>query len=496
MLDDEQKNALAKLPKITLINFVADVQGMDKLLDKKIERLLLQSDKPKLIKKLTSNLKGLRRRRKVLNYWENSDFVTELHYLMDDIMSLYPEQPESCLALLELLIASTDATMERVDDSKGDISDIYSRLTLLWLPVAASCYKQEKQTIDLEEQDILTQVWIEKVKAMVSDNDYGTKDRLLRNIDKLFSASEIKVLIEDYKYHYQTLITEVFNNDETCSLNMTSYSPMNANSLEKLALETALTDLAWALGDIATFEEIYNDLCEYRPLSKHTFDVLIRFMIEHGAYEAALCYLEKDKLSQDQPAHFINDIDRLDWLGVIYSQQDNKEAYYSVLLSAFELESSAERFRQIMTIASPAQQASLRKRVYELADQHDIMTTIGLWLEIGEVKKANQVAVARYNEFDELHYTILTEWLAKLKQLSDNTNLIRVIIYRSLLNDILDNGLLLAYGHAARYYKHLVKLDGFISRSIGGYTSLNTHQDYVKALKQTHGKKYSFWERV
>ncbi len=61
MLDDEKKRDLAKLPKATLVNFVADVQGMDKLLDKKIERLLLQSDKPKLIKKLTSTLKGLRR---------------------------------------------------------------------------------------------------------------------------------------------------------------------------------------------------------------------------------------------------------------------------------------------------------------------------------------------------------------------------------------------------------------------------------------------------
>ena len=35
MLTPEQKVALAKLSKATLVNFVAEVQGVDKLLDKK-----------------------------------------------------------------------------------------------------------------------------------------------------------------------------------------------------------------------------------------------------------------------------------------------------------------------------------------------------------------------------------------------------------------------------------------------------------------------------
>ncbi|WP_201582680.1 hypothetical protein [Psychrobacter immobilis] len=44
MLNAEQKKYLSQLSKTSLIDFVSDVYGVDKMLDKKIERLLLQSD--------------------------------------------------------------------------------------------------------------------------------------------------------------------------------------------------------------------------------------------------------------------------------------------------------------------------------------------------------------------------------------------------------------------------------------------------------------------
>nr|WP_317200408.1 DUF6880 family protein [uncultured Psychrobacter sp.] len=147
-----------------------------------------------------------------------------------------------------------------------------------------------------------------------------------------------------------------------------------------------------------------------------------------------------------------------------------------------------------MVIATPAQQADLRKKTYELADQQDdVIIAIGLWLEVKETTRANQVAIARQDEFDDMHYTTLTRWL---KQLPDETHLIRVVIYRSLLNDILENDRSMAYGHAARYYKHLVKLDAFINRSDASYMGLDHHKNYVDSIQKKHGKKYSFWDRV
>ncbi|WP_435979537.1 DUF6880 family protein [Psychrobacter sp. DM4] len=500
MLDDQQKACLSKLPKATLVDFIANVQGMDKLLDKKIERLLLQSDKPKLIKKLTSTLKGLRRRRKTLNYWEYNDFVTELHYLTDDVMSLYPEQPQECLILLELYMESTDSSMERVDDSTGEISSIYSRLTSLWLQVAARCYEQEKQDVAVDEQDILTQSWIYKIKAMIDDNEYGTKDNLLRHVNQLFSTSELESLVEDYKYDYQTLLTESFNtSDNEEKGNAFSASMMSANSLQKRSLEHGLIELAWALADITNFEEIYVYLSDKRQFSSNEFDKLIQFLLDQDAYEVALRYLNEDwpghnDIANTQTNFKAFSLQRLDWLSMIHSKQADTEALYSVLLAAFELEPSYTRFRQVMTIASPAQQAHMRKRAVEIADgQENVIMAVDLWLEIGDFKRATQVASARYQEFDYEHYTTLTQWL---KRLPDDTNLIRVMVYRSLLDDILDNDRTMAYGHATRYYKHLTKLNVFIDISVEGYQNLTSHQDYLESLQNAHSKKHSFWERV
>ena len=147
-----------------------------------------------------------------------------------------------------------------------------------------------------------------------------------------------------------------------------------------------------------------------------------------------------------------------------------------------------------MAIASPAEQAKLRKCAYRLVEQQsDIMLAVTLLLEIGETALANQVAVTRHLEFVDIHYETLTQLL---KELPNDAYLIRVIIYRSLLSDILDNGRSKAYGHAARYCKKLISLNAIIDKTEASYSTLTSHQAYIKALYEKHGKKYSFWERV
>ena len=83
-----------------------------------------------------------------------------------------------------------------------------------------------------------------------------------------------------------------------------------------------------------------------------------------------------------------------------------------------------------------------------------------------------------------------------LKDLPEGTTLIQVIIYRSLINDILDQGRSKAYGYAARYCKKLITFNTSIGNAAESYSTLMTHQDYIKTLYEKHGKKYSFWERL
>ena len=491
MLNTEQKKYLSQLPKTALVDFVADVYGVDKMLDKKIERLLLKSDKPKLIKKLTTALKGLRRRRKFVDYWESSEFATELQHLASDVMSLYPEQPQQCLALLELFIESTNASLERADDSNGYIGDVYRKLTSSWLTVASTCYEQEKQSIPVDERDILSHAWVKKVKALADDNEYGTKDNLLENIDQLLSESEIRGLITDYQQEREIIQTKKANKD---TLNYSQNSPLHDDvfsiNYEKMVIEIAIKSLARALGDVDLFETLFFEMQEVRPVHPRRLEELLTFLLDQAAFDKALHYLNGEWQSDS----LLDKVGRLDWLSNLYHMQKDTDALMEVLGEAFELQSSPGRLKAIMAVATPAEQAYWRKRAHKLAEkQESVVMATSLLLEIGEVALASQVAVARHAQFADVHYGALT---GMLKELPAETDLLQVIIYRSLLNDILNSSRSKAYGHAARYLNLLINLDTVISRSPKSYSELATHKEYLLALKDKHGKKRSFWEKV
>jgi hypothetical protein len=66
------------------------------------------------------------------------------------------------------------------------------------------------------------------------------------------------------------------------------------------------------------------------------------------------------------------------------------------------------------------------------------------------------------------------------------------ILYRALLDDILDRARSPAYGHAARY---LEKLDALASDEDAAIL-IDPHQNYRAALAKKHGRKSGFWSHV
>jgi hypothetical protein len=63
------------------------------------------------------------------------------------------------------------------------------------------------------------------------------------------------------------------------------------------------------------------------------------------------------------------------------------------------------------------------------------------------------------------------------------------IIYRALLDSILERKYYKAYPYAARYLR---KLDA-LAEDIEEWQNLGEHEKYLNWLNQVHGKKTSFW---
>ena len=81
-----------------------------------------------------------------------------------------------------------------------------------------------------------------------------------------------------------------------------------------------------------------------------------------------------------------------------------------------------------------------------------------------------------------------------LAQLLESTGRLlgAVACYRALLVAILTRGYARAYGHAADYLHVLRSLDA----RVRNYRDLATHQAFESAIRNAHGRKVSFWNRV
>jgi hypothetical protein len=66
------------------------------------------------------------------------------------------------------------------------------------------------------------------------------------------------------------------------------------------------------------------------------------------------------------------------------------------------------------------------------------------------------------------------------------------ILYRALLDDILDRARSPAYGHAARY---LEKLDALAANGDAA-SSIASYETYCAVLPKKHGRKSGFWSLV
>ena len=104
-------------------------------------------------------------------------------------------------------------------------------------------------------------------------------------------------------------------------------------------------------------------------------------------------------------------------------------------------------------------------------------------------KHLNDMVLKRYDEIDGNIYEILP---MAAKTLAADYPLSATLILRKLIDDTLDNAKSSRYKHTA---KHLSEC-GLLSQYIQDYKQYVSHNDYVKTLKNIHGRKYSFWELV
>ncbi|HZZ60270.1 MAG TPA: hypothetical protein VFE63_03730 [Roseiarcus sp.] len=102
---------------------------------------------------------------------------------------------------------------------------------------------------------------------------------------------------------------------------------------------------------------------------------------------------------------------------------------------------------------------------------------------------AERLVVARRAQWDGRRYESLAP---AAETLEPGRPLAAVILYRALINAILDGGHTPAYRHAARYY---AELESLAERENPGWP-IDSAQTYRAELRFRHGRKFGFWSLV
>ncbi|WP_152555645.1 DUF6880 family protein [Methylomarinum vadi] len=446
---------LAELKKDALVEFIASLYGeFDTRIDQRIERLLLSEDSEALVDLSRQQIENLKRGRTFYDYYETDAFGDEIQQLLAEIEHhILPNSPERALALLDALLDTAANSLERCDDSDGYVGGLYQQACLLWLQAAKRCPAPSGG-------------WLERVKDMAENNDYAVFDPLLPNAHLLLSQEELRQLA----FFYETGLRKTL--------------AQHANDSRYLSWKVNLQGVAEALKDTELYRRSIV-LVSPQP-NQMQLDSLARFYMLCDDYKGALQWL-----TEPWPTTGWRDsnCERLTLLAQCYEALNQPQQQRDALRARLELSPTYENLQSLLPLVAKDEAERLRQMAIDLAMQKDSAAKLELLLKLEEFDLAQQSAVADREELAQCHYMTLSHLLGITPA---NSVLLRVVLQRCLLDDILNRGKSQAYRYAADYLKALRKLD----EQKPEYDPLISHLLYEQQLRQQHGRKRSFWPLV
>jgi hypothetical protein len=435
---DEIKHKLADIDAATLQDFILALYLHYPELNDKIEALLLYSNPAALANALGKRIQSLRRGRKFIDYRASFDFTRQLDALLADIENgLLANSPKHAFELVDKFLATAEPVLNRVDDSGGEVGEVYRQAVLLWLTAARGW---QDASVD----------WPERVYQLYQQNDYGLLDPLLPNAHLLLSQDQLKQLA----WRYESALRKVLKAPEQAG---------KAN-FTALANGVAMGAIAQALQDPTLYER--------------------SILIQYEQPEAAMRYL-----NQAWESRFEHD--RLLLLDKVYTQMGHRQQLKHVRYQLFQAQQCHTSFMRYLEVLDEAEKANACDKAIAKAEQGGNLTqSVELLLNLGHPDRAQTLVLSRHQELVECFYNNVLRMAKAFEK--EGSDLAATACYRALLLEILMAGRSKAYGHGARYFKKLEALAGRIKV----FEPLLEHHAFVQQLQSGHGRKSSFWARL
>ena len=245
-----------------------------------------------------------------------------------------------------------------------------------------------------------------------------------------------------------------------------------------------LADVADAQGDADAFMARYS--AEQPTYGKIAPDVARR-LIDAGRASEAYDILHASMAREtDTPFRIFNPKldevyeDCLDRLGKF----DELKAH---LLTTFEQGLSARELRKYLKLLPDFDDIEAEEKALDRVEAYPRLgAAIRFLVDWSALDRAARVVLARAGELDGDGYTALTR---AAEAMDAHHPLAATLLRRAMIEDTLNGAKSTRYRHAVRHLAECQASD----TAITDYGSVLTHEEFVTALRQKHGRKYGFW---
>jgi hypothetical protein len=443
----ELREKLRKLGAVRLANALAYLCLRTEGGTEYVEALLLSPEEAtKLFK---SKLAGLKRRRKYIDWRAVPDFARELELILA-ILREGVNDPKTGLELVGKFFSCDGAILERSDDSSGLIGDVFRYdARNLFVTYASRC-KDKRFVSDL-------------LLSLYKHDNYGVRTELVAKASEFLPQKEMRALASEFWQR-------------------ASVEPPDSYEAGKWWIGVEF--LARQLEDPGLFEKA--KLTANPELSSPTCMEIAQVYLDNDDPETALLWMERisptDRFradAQDQLLYSINE------------QLGDRESMAEIAWRMFR----NRRSRSTLDMLLQAVGEFERERVIE-EQVKPIMASATLsyddaafLVDMGRLEDASEYLFWYRDQLDGNLYQLLLPLAKALEK--GGCFLGATLVYRSLLESILERAQSRYYHHGIGYLK---KLD-VLSASVKDWRSLPSHQDYKQSLLELHGRKRSFWSK-
>lgn len=421
---------------------------------------------------IRKRLATLRKSKSFVGWRKRKALIADLNTQVTMIVErVAPDSPGIAFDLLWQFIDIAPSVYERVDDSRGDVGDVFRDALQTIAEIALRA--------DLEPEALADRVWI-----AVSDNGYGEWDGIITELATILGPSGLSRLTAHVQAYADAPIeSDPEDHDAIEFLRQLRGGENYAEARKARFVKSCLQEIAAAAGDADAY------IAQYAETDLQRKDI---------AAEVATLYLDQDRA--DEALDLLSNVDHE---GSNLGQEAWDDAYILTLTTLGQSEDAqTHRWSCFCRTLRPE---LLRAYLKQLPDFEDIEAedrakvhalsypeftgALRFLRDWPDLHGAANLVETRADEINGNLYFILSPAADALRSKYPRA---AVLLWRAMIDYALGRGISSRYGHAANHFADCEMLDA----EIEDYGPFAPHTEYAQELRARHDRKTSFWSKL